>query len=79
MSSRSPLDDGAARSRRAEEIRKAEVEKAHRKLQLSAEQETAFDALAQSIVNKLLHAPTVALKQAGDPRDLELARVVLGL
>ena len=48
---------------RAEEIRRAELEKALRRLgQLSERQRSALDALTTGIVNKMLHQPTVRLK-----------------
>ena len=54
--------------RRADEIRKTEIEKARRRLgPLTPEQESALEAATTAIVNKLLHGPTVHLKQmAGD-------------
>ncbi len=49
---------------RAEEIRRGEIEKARRRLgPLTPEQEKAVDALTSGIVNKLLHSPTVRLKE----------------
>jgi len=50
--------------RRGDQIRKAELEKAKRRLgPLSAQQEEALDAVTTAIVNKLLHPPTVVLKE----------------
>jgi glutamyl-tRNA reductase len=50
--------------RRADEIRRAEIEKArHRLGYLTPEQESALEAATSAIVNKLLHAPTVRLKE----------------
>ena len=60
--------------KRADEIRRAEIEKARRRLgPLTPEQEKALEAATSAIVNKLLHAPTVRLKElaghgAGRPR-----------
>jgi glutamyl-tRNA reductase len=49
---------------RADEIRRGEIEKARRRLgPLTPEQEKAVDAMTSGIVNKLLHAPTVRLKE----------------
>lgn len=48
---------------RAEEIRSAEVAKLDGRL--SAEERRAVDVLTTQIVNKLLHLPTVRLKEAG--------------
>ncbi len=50
--------------RRADEIRRAEIDKArHRLGPLTPEQESALEAATSAIVNKLLHAPTVRLKE----------------
>ncbi len=69
--------------RRADEIRRAEVDKARKRLgPLTPEQESALEAATSAIVNKLLHAPTVELKQmAGDgrPEHVSLVRRLFGL
>jgi glutamyl-tRNA reductase len=69
--------------RRADEIRKAEIEKARRRLgPLTPEQESALEAATSAIVNKLLHGPTVQLKQmAGDgqPERVGFIRKLFGL
>jgi glutamyl-tRNA reductase len=50
--------------KRADEIRRNEIEKArHRLGPLTPEQEKALEAATTAIVNKLLHAPTVRLKE----------------
>ncbi len=50
--------------KRADEIRRGEIEKArHRLGPLTPEQEKALEAATSAIVNKLLHAPTVRLKE----------------
>ncbi len=50
--------------KRADEIRRSEIEKArHRLGPLTPEQEKALEAATSAIVNKLLHAPTVRLKE----------------
>jgi glutamyl-tRNA reductase len=69
---------------RGEEIRRAEVEKARRRMgALTAEQERALEAVTTAIVNKLLHAPTVGLKEIAREEGAEgrsrLVRAVLGL
>jgi glutamyl-tRNA reductase len=69
---------------RGDEIRRAEIEKARRRLgPLSAEQEAVLDAMTTGIVNKLLHAPTVQLKEmAREERSADkvsLIRRLLGL
>jgi glutamyl-tRNA reductase len=49
---------------RADEIRRAEVDRARRRLgPLTADQEKALEAVTSAIVNKLLHPPTVHLKE----------------
>jgi glutamyl-tRNA reductase len=49
---------------RADEVRRGEIEKARRHLGvLTPEQERAIDAMTCGIVNKLLHSPTVRLKE----------------
>jgi glutamyl-tRNA reductase len=70
--------------RRGDEIRRAEMDKARKRLgSLSPEQEQALDAATTSIVNKLLHAPTVHLKElARDgqrPEQVGLIRKLFGL
>src|SRR2546425_251232 len=50
--------------RRGEEIRRAEIEKARARLgALTPEQEQALEAATTAIVNKMLHGPTVQLKE----------------
>jgi glutamyl-tRNA reductase len=70
--------------RRAEAIRRAEIEKARRHMgPLTAEQEQALEAVSLAIVNKLLHAPTVCLKdvarQGLSAEQAGLLRLALGL
>lgn len=57
---------------RGEEVRRAEVEKALGRLShLAPADREAVDALTRSILNKLLHAPTVRLREAaGNGRGL---------
>jgi glutamyl-tRNA reductase len=70
---------------RADEIRKAEVEKAKKRLggTITPEQEQALEAVTTAIVNKLLHPPTVHIKEiASNGRAKEhmaLIRKLLGL
>jgi glutamyl-tRNA reductase len=69
---------------RAEDIRRAELDKARRRLgELKPEQEQALEALTSAIVNKLLHAPTVHLKEAAQnghgSEQVSLIRRLLGL
>jgi glutamyl-tRNA reductase len=70
--------------RRAEEIRRHELAKARRRIgPLTAEQDEAIEAATTAIVNKLLHSPTVHLKEAAResdaPEQLSLIRKLLGL
>jgi glutamyl-tRNA reductase len=70
--------------RRGEEIRAAEVEKVRNRLgALSPEQEEALQAATTAIVNKLLHQPTVQLKEVSRnghaSEHLALIRKLLGL
>jgi glutamyl-tRNA reductase len=70
--------------RRAEEIRRTELDKVRRRLgALTPEQEEALEAATTAIVNKLLHPPTVHLKEAvretAAPEQLSLIRKLLGL
>ena len=69
--------------RRADEIRRAELDKARRRLgTLTPEQESAIEAATSAIVNKLLHAPTVQLKQMagnGQPEHVGFIRKLFGL
>ena len=70
--------------RRAEEIRRHELDKAKRRLgPLTPEQDEALEAATTAIVNKLLHSPTVHLKEAAResdaPEQLSLIRKLLGL
>ena len=69
---------------RAEDIRRGEIEKARRRMgPLTPEQERALDSATAAIVNKLLHTPTVCLKEmarAGQSdQQAILVRRVLGL
>ncbi|MFP5207631.1 MAG: hypothetical protein ACLGSH_19915, partial [Acidobacteriota bacterium] len=59
-----------ALQRRAEEIRVAEIQRMHARLgTLSAEQLAAVEALTRGLVNKFLHPPMQALKQAAREGD----------
>jgi glutamyl-tRNA reductase len=70
--------------RRGEEIRQAELERARRRLgPLTPEQEAALEVATSSIVNKLLHTPTVQLKEIARNgfavEQVALIRKLLGL
>jgi glutamyl-tRNA reductase len=59
-----------ALQRQAEEIRQAELKRAQARLgSLSAEQTAAVEALTRGLVNKFLHPPMQALKQAAREND----------
>ena len=59
----------------AEEIRQAELSRALRRMpDLPSEHREAVEALTRAIVNKMLHDPTVFLKQRADKSQLEAAR-----
>jgi glutamyl-tRNA reductase len=50
---------------RGETLRRGEVERALRRLQhLPAEDQAAIDAMTRALLNKLLHAPTIRLREA---------------
>ena len=65
-----------ALQKKAEEIRRAEIERMHSRLgALTPEQLAAVEALTRGLVNKFLHPPMQALKQAardGDDARLEV-------
>jgi len=69
--------------KRADEIRRTEIEKARRRLgPLTPEQESALEAATSAIVNKLLHGPTVQLKEMagnGRPEHVGFIRKLFGL
>jgi glutamyl-tRNA reductase len=70
--------------RRADEIRRREVERARKRLgPLTPEQDAALDAATSAIVNKLLHGPTVHLKEIARngfaAEQVALIRRLLGL
>ena len=59
-----------ALQRRAEEIRQGEIERSRARLgDLSPEQSAALDALTRGLVNKFLHPPMQAIKQAAREGD----------
>jgi glutamyl-tRNA reductase len=69
---------------RAEEIRRGELDRAEARLgRLSDEQRSVVESLTAQIVNKLLHLPTVRMKQAATASDgvvyAETVRHLFGL
>jgi glutamyl-tRNA reductase len=68
----------------AEEIRKGELQRAKKRLgALTPEQEQALDAATTAMMNKLLHAPMIHLKEVARngyaPEQVSLIRKLLGL
>lgn len=61
---------------KAESIRTAELEKALRALVKGDSAETVLTNLSRAITNKLIHAPTVSLKQASSEGRLELLQLL---
>ena len=66
---------------KAETIRAQELKKTLRKMnpELSPEQTAALEAMTQAIVKKMLHGPTVHLKEHRSPSDLRMAREIFEL
>jgi glutamyl-tRNA reductase len=68
---------------RGEAVRRAELQKARGRLAaLTSDQTAAVEAVTRAIVNKVLHAPTVGLKdlaRGGDAGDVARALSLLGL
>lgn len=67
---------------RAEQIKKAEVEKTLEKLRSGLSEEElrkGVEALANALVNKLLHQPTAKLRSVSSPEDNRLAGAVAEL
>jgi glutamyl-tRNA reductase len=65
-------------------IQATEMEKARRRLgKLRPDQEQALEALGSAIVDRLLHAPTVAIEEMASEGEVEdnarLLRAVLGI
>jgi glutamyl-tRNA reductase len=65
----------------AEEVRQRELRKTVGKLdsKLAPEELASLDAMTRAIVNKLLHNPTVYLKQQRNPGNLHIAREIFQL
>ncbi|HEX6460832.1 MAG TPA: glutamyl-tRNA reductase [Thermoleophilaceae bacterium] len=62
---------------RAEELRRAELERAGRRL--DAKQRATLDAFSRSLVNKLLHEPALRLRGQGSLRHAEAVRHLFAL
>ncbi len=66
---------------RADQVRSSELAKTVRKLdgKLDAEALESLDAMTKAIVNKLLHDPTMFLKERKGPEELQVARDIFRL
>ncbi len=66
---------------RADQVRSFELRKTMRKLngKLDAEALESLDAMTRAIVNKLLHDPTMFLKERKGPEELQVARDIFRL
>jgi glutamyl-tRNA reductase len=61
---------------KAEEIKKEELEKfLHKMTDLDEKEKKAIEYLASSIVNKLIHPPTAALKESAEDKDILTATI----
>ena len=66
---------------RADQVRSSELRKTLRKLdgKLDADALESLDAMTKAIVNKLLHDPTMFLKERKGPEELQVARDIFRL
>lgn len=65
-----------------ESLRVMEFEKAMQQLQAGGDPEEVLQRMSRSLINKVMHAPTVKLRQAAEQGrldQLEIAQMVLGL
>ena len=61
---------------KAEAIKKEEVEKLLNRLpEIGEKEKKAIEGMASSIINKLIHAPTVALREDSEDRDIIVATI----
>ncbi len=60
----------------AEAVRHAELEKARRALEKGGQVDNVLDALSRGITNKLIHSPTVKMKQASAQGREELMELI---
>ena len=61
---------------KAEVIKKEEVEKLLNRLpEIGEKEKKAIEGMASSIINKLIHAPTVALREDSEDRDIMIATI----
>src|SRR3954454_1304502 len=64
---------------RADELRREELERAHKMLARGEEPAKVLEALSQGLVNKLMHPPTQALNQTVGEERQALARILARL
>ena len=66
---------------RADQVRSFELNKTLRKLNGKLDEEAleSLDAMTRAIVNKLLHDPTMFLKERKGPDELKVAREIFRL
>jgi glutamyl-tRNA reductase len=62
-----------------DELREQVLEQARRRLAKGADQEEVLDYVASSLMKKILHQPSVRLREAGEQSDREFVRVVCEL
>lgn len=60
---------------RAEAIKKEELQKLNNRMPLSEEEKKAVEYMAASIINKLIHPPTAALKEDSEDKDVLIATI----
>jgi glutamyl-tRNA reductase len=61
---------------KAEAIKKEELEKLLNRLpEIGEKEKKAIEGMANSIINKLIHAPTVALREDSEDRDIMIATI----
>ena len=67
--------------RHADDVRKAELQRTLKRLngKLNEEEVASLDAMTRAIVNKLLHSPTVYLKDQPPPHGHQAAEEIFGL
>lgn len=67
---------------RLEELRQAEFERAMQQIRLGANPEEVLQRMSRALINKVMHVPTIQLKQAAEQGRLdqvEWAQMLLGL
>ena len=66
---------------RAEDVRKTELERTLKRLngKLTGQERDSLEAMTRAIVNKLLHSPTVYLKEQAPPEGRQAAERIFGV